>query len=177
MSSPEQILSALLFIWAFLNGKCYSYFWKKRAKKWKKDKKTGKNKRKRRKYRIKNTFSLIIFYLLLIIWVFLGVLCALCGWIMDAVSWRLWHWLFSIDYWLFFQIFPGKRRERDDVVSTKTACSWKQKWKKLKFFLLNINKALTLKIQPTILCFFASNAHVGLIIEALLFASCGKRPK
>ena len=55
--------------------------------------------------------------------------------------------------------------------STKTACSWKQKWKKLKYFLLNINKTLTLKTASTILWIFDSNAQVGPIIEALLFAS------
>ena len=68
------------------------------------------------------------------------------------------------------------RRERDGIVSTKTACSWKQKSEIWKLFLFHTTQGLAAKTVSTILYFFVSNAQVGLIIEALLFASCDKWP-
>jgi len=44
---------------------------------------------------------------------------------------------FVIDYLLLIIVaeFPERRRERDDIVSTKSDGSWEQKYKKSKYFL------------------------------------------
>jgi hypothetical protein len=65
--------------------------------------------------------------------------------------------------------FPRRRRERDDIVSTKNDGSAEQKSEIWNNFLFPATQELTAKIVPVILCFFDSNAHVGPIIEALPF--------
>ena len=52
--------------------------------------------------------------------------------------------------------------------STKSVGSWKLKCKSLNIFLFHTRHRLTAIIVSAILYFFDSNAHVGLIIEALI---------